>query len=106
MKGLNGLVEMWRNLHLSEEEEDSIVVREDFPEGKKINERRNLVRKIFTDRNISRETIKNTTEKIWRINKQAAFTEVGINKQLSLFKQTNTWWLAANRSCSTAICSH
>lgn len=85
MDRMNGLVEQWNNLWLSEEEQDTIVVGEDIPDKERIKERCSLVRKIFSDRSMSWEIVRGTMGRIWRINKQAAFTKVGKNTSIITF---------------------
>lgn len=69
---------------MREKEKDTILVEEDTPE-ELIKERHYLVGKIFSDRRINRETMESTMGKIWRISKQAAFTEVEKNMFMVTF---------------------
>lgn len=85
MNSLNGLAEKWDKLCLSEEEQDTIAVEEDIPEEVRIKEKRSLIEKKNSNRNISRETVRGIMEKFWRISKQATFTKVGENMFIDTF---------------------
>lgn len=55
------------------------MATEALSEEDKIKERRSLIGKVFTDRFISKETIRGTIAKIWRICKPIVFKEAGKN---------------------------
>lgn len=57
MEGLNSLKEIWSQLNLYEEEQDTIVIREDFPKEDQMKGKLRLIGKIYADRNIIKETI-------------------------------------------------
>lgn len=62
MDGMIGL-EMGQ-LRLNEEEQETIVLRDEISEEGQIKEHRNLIGKFFYNKNLSKETIKGTMEKI------------------------------------------
>lgn len=69
MVNLSGLEEKWEKLCLNEEEQVTIVVGDDVSEEGIIKERRSLIGKILSKRNISQEKVRSTMGKIWRISK-------------------------------------
>lgn len=54
-------------------------MRKEVSEEENIKERRSLVGRICTKRNISRDVIQATMKKIWRLHKAASFKEAGRN---------------------------
>lgn len=56
-EGMVFLEEKWNQLKLSEEEQDTIVFNEPVSEDDKVKERKSLIGKIFTDRQISKAII-------------------------------------------------
>lgn len=85
MDCMHELAKKWDHLRLNEKKQDTIIVGEDILEREIIKERCSLVGKNFPKINISREAVKSTMGKIWRISKPTTFTEIGTNMFIITF---------------------
>lgn len=85
MEKISYLEEKWNQIKLSKGEQNIIVVEKTLSKDDKINERCNLIGKIFTDCHISKQTIRGMMRKIWRISKPTTFIKVGKNMFIVTF---------------------
>ncbi|XP_042958006.1 uncharacterized protein LOC122293492 [Carya illinoinensis] len=76
---MEDLEEKWKDLKLRDEEKMVIEIDEEVPSDLLIKEQRTLLEKFCSNRLISKEVVENTLAKVWRISKQAQFTEVSPN---------------------------
>lgn len=77
MEEMSFLEAQWGQLRLSEEEQETTLVDEMIPEENWLKEERSLLEKIYSKRSISKEMIRMTMWKSWRVSKPAIFKEVG-----------------------------
>lgn len=75
--GMKGLEAQWRQLRLYEDEQETLLVDENFPKINKIKEKKSVIEKVCADRYIGKEAIRVTMKKIWRLSELASFKEVG-----------------------------
>lgn len=86
MEGLKILEESWGKLQLNEEEQLSIPMeKEEVSEMDNTKDRRSLVGKICSERNVSRDVIQSTMGKIWKLSKAVIFKEVERNMFIITF---------------------
>lgn len=70
---MQGLEAQWKQLRLSEEEQEPLIIEDVVSEDDKVKEERSLVGKIHMDRKIGKETIRGNMGNIWRLSKLAVF---------------------------------
>ncbi|XP_042988612.1 uncharacterized protein LOC122316143 [Carya illinoinensis] len=76
---MEDLEEKWKELKLREEEKMVIEIDDEVPRDLLMKEQRTLLEKFCSNRLISKEVVESTLAKVWRISKQAQFTEVSPN---------------------------
>ncbi|KAF5471943.1 hypothetical protein F2P56_008700 [Juglans regia] len=73
---MEDLEEKWNELRLLDEERNEINIDDDdVPEELRKKEQRSLMAKLYSARLINKEMLETTLGKIWRISKEAVFTE-------------------------------
>lgn len=71
--------EKWKDLRLLDEERTVIEIDDDILSDLLLKEQRSLMGKFCSTRLISKEVLETMLAKIWRISKEAQFTEVSPN---------------------------
>ncbi|XP_040994394.1 uncharacterized protein LOC121240945 [Juglans microcarpa x Juglans regia] len=80
---MENLEEVWDRLQLNEEENVSIEIN--LSEESGVKAKRSLVGKIISNRVISKEVVRRTMEKIWRVGKLLEFHEFRANSFIITF---------------------
>lgn len=76
MEGMKGMEAQQDQLCLYEDEQESILVDNNFPKIDK-SEEKSVVEKVCADRYIGKEAGRVTMGKLWRLSEPASFKEVG-----------------------------
>ncbi|XP_042972825.1 uncharacterized protein LOC122304632 [Carya illinoinensis] len=79
------LEELWKNLKLTEEEEEVVEIEGCGNEDIRRKDELSLIGRVCSDRVIGKDLISNTMARIWRIGKKASFQEVGKNTYVITF---------------------
>ncbi|XP_042950147.1 uncharacterized protein LOC122282243 [Carya illinoinensis] len=82
---MDSLHSMWGNLHLNEEEEDAIVINDNACSEVLRKGDRNLIGKIWTDRQVGKNVVESMLAKIWLRSKPIVLREVGRNTFILIF---------------------